>query len=1088
MKKLLLIFFVLMFSIQAVQATQDPLLDRRVTLTLQAVPLDRALEQLASVANIKFMYSSDQLHLETRVSLDVNDRILRDVLDELLVPLGIVYKTHVREGTITLRKPNRQQSSTGVPAADTTLVISGTVRDAAGELMAGVSVFVKGTSRGTITDTEGHFTLRADKGEMLVFSFIGFKPYSLRIGTEAELTVVLTEEASSLGEVIVNAGYWEVTRAEQTGNIARVTAAEIDKQPVSNPLLALQGRMAGVVVQQMSGVPGAGVQLQVRGQNSLRNLMGNNGNYPLIVIDGVQVESAPVASGSALLSVSGIDPLNTLNPANIESIEVLKDADATAIYGSRGANGVILITTKKGKPGDLVLDINAYASVGEVSSHLKLMNTQQYLAMRHKAFELDGATPGAADFDLNGTWSQTRSTDWQKELFGKTASFQDLQVSLSGGSAATSFRVGSGIHHESTVFPGSFGYTKMMGNLNVNHTTADQRINLSFTVNYGLDNNDLFNRNIVADALALAPNAPVYHDDGSLDWTGYTGNIQNPFSYFNISHTSRTSSLLANARIGAELFKGLRLSASLGFTDAATKQVINTPQSSMNPDNLSDSRSNLTDQRSASWIAEPQLSWRGNIGQGRLDVLLGSTFQSRTSEAFGIEGSGFVSDALLGNIRGAETVVINTDEESEYRYAAVFGRIGYMYKERYLINLTARRDGSSRFGADRRFGTFAAAGAAWIFSEEEIVRNGLTFLSFGKLRASYGTTGSDQVGNYGYASTYSPITETYNGSGVIVSNGLANPDFGWEINRKLEAALELGFINDRVRLSVSAYRNRSSNQLVGYPLSAVTGFTSMQYNLEATVQNTGCEIELGTINLRHGAWNWSTSFNLTIPRNKLVEYPGLQYSSYNNTYVVGEPLTISKRYELTGVDPNTGLYTVADVDASGTFNAADRQTVVNLGRTFYGGIGNIIRYGGVELNFLFEFVKQQSNDYFTLFSDTPGTLANQPAFILEGDRWNSSGDDAALQRFTQSQRTPYSRMLLSDFNVTDASFIRLKTVSLTWQLPAAWLAKLSLHDLRVYLQGQNLLTFTGYEGLNPEFAYQQLPPLRTLTFGIQLKL
>lgn len=1086
MKKLLVIFFMLI--IHAVNAMQDPLLDRKVTLTLNSVTLDRALEQLALVVRVKFMYSSDQVNLTERVSLDVNDKFLRDVLEELLTPLGIVYKTHTSESTITLRKQNLQQSSAIIPTSEVVALITGYVRNSSGEPMAGVSVFIKGTSRGTITDSQGQFTLDALQGDMLSFSFIGFKPYEVRIGNEAELSIVLTEEASRLNEVIVNAGYWEVTRAEQTGNIARVTAAEIDKQPVSNPLLALQGRMAGVVVQQISGVPGAGIQLQVRGQNSLRNLMGNNGNYPLIVIDGVQVESAPLTSGSTLLSVSGIDPLNTLNPANIESIEVLKDADATAIYGSRGANGVVLITTKKGKPGNLSLDVNAYTSVGEASSRMKLMNTQQYLAMRNEAFELDGVTPGASDFDLNGTWSQTRNTDWQKKLFGETAKFQDVQLSLSGGSAETSFRMGTGMHHESTVFPGSFGYTKMMGNLNVNHTSPDQRINLSFTVNYGLDNNDLFNRNIVADALALAPTAPLYHDDGTLDWTGYTGSTQNPFSYFKISHTSRTSSLLGNARISAELFKGLRIATSFGFTDGATKQVINTPQVSMNPNNLSDSRSSLMDQRSTSWIAEPQLSWRGQVFQGRLDVLLGTTFQSRTTETFGVEGSGFVSDALLGNIRGARTIVINTDEESEYRYAAAFGRIGYIYKERYLINLTARRDGSSRFGSDSKFGTFAAAGAAWIFSEENFIKNSLKFLSFGKLRASYGTTGSDQIGNYGYASTYSPITETYNGTSVIVSNGLANPDFGWEINRKLEVASDLGFIDDRIRLSVSAYRNRSSNQLVGYPLSAVTGFASVQYNLAATVQNTGCEIELNTVNLRQGSWNWSTSFNLTVPRNKLIEYPGLRYSSYNNTYVVGEPLTISKRYYMPGVDPTTGLYTVTDVDASGTINVSDRQSIVNLGRTLYGGMGNNIRYGNVELSFFFEFVKQQSNDYFTLFSDTPGTLANQPAFILEGNRWHAPGDDATLQRFTQSQRTPYSRMLLSDFNATDASFLRLKTVSLTWQLPAAWLSKIKLRDLRVYAQGQNLLTITRYEGLNPEFAFQQLPPLRTLTFGIQLKL
>lgn len=1077
-----------LLAAHAAQAGNDPLLERRVTLSFTGITLDDALARLGAEAQVKFMYSSDQLALRERVSLNVSDKTLREVLDELLLPLGVVYKTHHRESVITLRTRRQLQTTGAAPASAEGAEIRGRVLDDSGDPVAWATVYVKGTQAGVTTDNAGRFTLEANPGDVLVVTFIGFKTQEIILGSNTNLEIILEQEVQTLTEAVVNAGYWEVKDRERTGNIAVVTAKDIERQPVSNPLLALQGRMPGVVITQANGVPGSGIRLQIRGQNSLRNVQGDNGNLPLYIIDGVPVESAPVESPGALLVTSGIDPLNTLNPANIERIDILKDADATAIYGSRGANGVVLITTKKGKPGKLSADVQAYTSAGNVTRTLDLMNTKQYLAMRNEALALDGRTPGTADVDVNGTWSQEQSTDWQEKLYGGTAAFQDVQASVSGGSATTTFRAGAGFHRESTVFPGDFGYKKIMGNLNITHGSRDEKLRLSMSVNYGYDINNLFSRNIVIDALTLSPNAPLYDDAGNLDWTGYTTSLKNPLSYFEISHESNTASLVSNTSLAYEIVKGLRATVTFGYTDMHTRQVVNTPQASISPDDVAESMSEQLTHLTRTWITEPQVSYTRRISLGRIDALIGTTFQETRSAQFSVEGIGFVSDALLGNLNAAEQVSISRDDKSVYRYEAVFGRIGYVWDEKYFINLTARRDGSSRFGSNNRFGNFGAVGAAWIFSEESLIKNNLPELSFGKLRVSYGTTGNDRIGNYGYLSTYSPVSNTYDGMPILQTTSLANPDFGWEVNRKLEAAFELGFFKDRVMITSSWYRNRSTNQLVGYPLPGTTGFTSVQYNLDATVQNTGWEFQLTSVNLDMESVRWQTSFNLTLPRNELVSYPGLAGSSYADTYVVGEPLTISKRYKWLGVNETSGRYDVLDADEDGLMTGADRTEIINTGRTAYGGIQNTITYKDFSLDFLFEFAKQKSNDYLSLFSAPPGTMSNQPSFILDEERWQADGDDATLQRFTQASRTSYTRTVSSDHNQADASFGRLKTVLLSWKLPATMLAKLKLSDMRVYVQGQNLLTFTRYEGLNPDSPTLHLPPLKTFTVGVALKL
>lgn len=361
----------------------------------------------------------------------------------------------------------------------------------------------------------------------------------------------------------------------------------------------------------------------------------------------------------------------------------------------------------------------------------------------------------------------------------------------------------------------------------------------------------------------------------------------------------------------------------------------------------------------SSWIIEPQLSWKKDLGDGELNLLLGATFQKQSDNQLVHEADGFTSNALIYNLSAASLLFALRDSETVYKYNAAFARLNYNWKQKYLLNLTGRRDASSRFGTDKRFANFGAVGAAWIFSAENFMQKHMPFLSFGKIRGSYGTTGNDQIGDYQYLNTYGIGSSNYAGVVGLNPTRLYNPDFGWEKNTKLEAALEMGFLNDRLFITAGWFRNRSSSQLVGIPLPGTTGFNTLQANLDATVQNNGYEFTLRSVKVQRTNFRWVTDFNLTTTRNKLIAFPGLEASTYANQYVIGQPLNIVKLYRYTGVDPETGLYTFQDVNGDGLLTPTeDKQTVRDLNPKFFGGLHNVLTYHNWELDFLFQFVKK----------------------------------------------------------------------------------------------------------------------------------
>jgi TonB-dependent starch-binding outer membrane protein SusC len=1079
------------------------LLDKPLSLELHDVTLSETLHEIENVTNVKFVYSPNQLHADERISLKVTHQTLRKVLEELLIPREINYKVHEAQSIITLKRKTRlsmgvvTQSNAAESMAEsrTPQIISGTITESvSSQPLAGVNVFVKGTSRGTTSDARGHFSIEVDADEILVFSFIGYQAQEIRITGQSTLNIALQEETKNLNEVVINAGYYSTTKATQTGNIIKVTANDIEKQPVSNPIATLMGRVPGLEVTQQTGVPGGNFKVRIRGTNSIAN-----GNDPLYIIDGVPFMSTSMSlsetSGNILGNPNavggGSGPLNSINPADIESIEVLKDADATAIYGSRGANGVILITTKQGHQGDTKVEVIAYTGAGRITNTVKLLDRSQYLQMRKEAFANSNSTPTLANARDLVVWDTTRYTDWQKELLGGNAITNDVQLRISGGNLNTSFSVGGGYHRETTVFPGNNADQRVSTNITISNTSTNQKLKSSFTFNYAENNTNLIKEDLTRRALILPPVAPATKDEnGNISWTNWNFTYENPIAFLNRKYEATTTNLIANSVISYAITPALEIKTSMGITRTAMTATTLTPISSLDPVSAMTAQNQTYFGNSAfnNWIIEPQAIFKQQVGPGTLSALVGATFLDQTSEGFAESAFGFTSEALMKNRAAAPGRFQGTNYYSQYRYHAVFSRINYALHDKYLVNLTARRDGSSRFGPGNQFATFAAIGTAWIFSQEKFFKEKLSVLSFGKIRASYGTTGNDQLGDYQYLDTYRFSNGLYQGQIGLTPARLNNPDFAWETNTKLEGALELGFLDDKIWTAISVYQNRSSNQLVGYPLPPTTGFTSIQGNFPATVQNTGIELEINFHILQKTNFTWKTMANLTVPKNKLLEFPNIEASpTYANAYEVGEPLSIRKQYKLIGVDPVTGIYRVEDVNQDGAFNTEDRKTIIFVGQRYFGGLLNTLQWKNIQLDFLFQFVKQTGVNFQTFF-DVPGLLTNQPAHVMQ--RWQQEGDVATIQRFatTGAPISTYTRYRASNQIITDASFIRLKNLSLAYTLPKEWLQKLNINNARIFIQGQNLLTITDYEGFDPEYQNLSLPPLRVLTGGISINL
>ena len=1036
------------------------------------------------------VFANEQFFRASRpVSVKAENMPLQDFLNALLKDQPLDYSIQGKTIVLSWKTPAAAQApvAAGDAQVQDNITIKGKVTDEKGYPLPAVSIVVPGTPFGTHTEPDGTYILRnVPKNAELVVSYIGFETQRFKISGREEINVTLTISVSGLEEMVV-IGYGTTTKAKNTGSISSITSEEISKQPVANPLNALQGRVAGALVTQSNGLPGSRVTIVVRGLNTLDAT--GAGSQPLYIIDGVpfniQDGSIPVTNDlngrGSFAANGGISPFSIINPAEIERIDILKDADATAIYGTRGANGVVLITTKKGRAGKTKLNINVYRGAGKVGHFIPMMNMEQYLQMRKEAYANDGITPTAANAPDLLLWDQNTRTDWQKKYLGGTANATDAQATVSGGDQRTRFLLNAGYHKETTVFPGDYDDYRISTRLNAEHSSLDKKFFASVAVNYSYGESDLL-RQDMSTLYNLPPNLPLYNADGSLIWTG---SFTNPESYLLVKYLGKTNNLMTNTILRYTIMPGLDLKTSFGYNSISLNQNNQYPAISKNP--LSGTPTNSADFTTIEqkgYIAEPQLTYNTNIAKGRLSALLGATFQHSLNTSLRNSGDNYSTPALLGTLAGAGTYSNPVAGYTQYRYNSLFGRVTYDWDSKYLLNAVLRRDGSSRFGADNRFGNFWSIGAGWIFSNEEFAKS-LSWLSFGKLRGSYGVTGNDQIGDYQYRNLYGTAT-AYQGGAALVPSRVENPTLQWQTTYKLEFGMELGFFRNAVQMTANYYTNRTPNQLGFLTMASQAGFNSYSANFDALIRNTGFELELNTVNIRKKDFKWSTSFNMTIPRTKVVD-ASKSYFFYN-AKAIGQQLSYAMRFRYRGVDPATGkpMYRDAGKDSL-TFTPSfsnDREVAGYTAPKAYGGLNNVITYKNFDLSFFFQYTVQDGN---ILPASAPGVLSNGNQTVFWLNRWQKPGDVSTGPRYTSSSSI-YSAWGSSDAIFGNASLLRLRNVNLSYAFPKQVAERLKADNLRVYLQGQNLWWTSKQKYVYDPETGTAMPPLRVITAGINVTL
>lgn len=999
--------------------------------------------------------------------------------------------------------------SAGHVCAASPLAVEGRVVNSNGEPLVGVAVMVKGSRVGCTTDVDGKFLIKASENTggrfpmNLTFRYIGCKDREIRISNQSQCdmgNVVMENDAFSINEVVV-VGYGQSSKEKLVGSVADVKGAKVSNATSDSPILAMQGNAAGVYVQQGQGVPGGGSStVLIRGQKSISS--SSTYTKPLYIIDGVPFNTnreSPM--GYVSTGVFGLpDALAFLNPEDIESITVLKDADATAIYGTRGSNGVVLVTTKKGQAGKVKVDVQLSKTASWVPKRLDFLNTEEYLDIRRKALDADvaaGVFPkgyNELDYPDLFVFDQTADYDWQEQLLGKTAWGTDAQVRVSGGNENTSFMLSGAYYDSETVSIGDDDYKRYTGRANIQHHTRNNR----FRVEAGLSLSRIEMESDVASSgygvVNTAPNTPIFDEQGRPyyipDYTGW----DSPANFTAYDGSNKVTSVVFNTTASYNIWRGLTAKVALGYEHSSSNQIAKYGRYYYNPyDVTSYNQARYYTLNTSVLNVEPQLTYTTPLFGGDASILAGMTFQSAEDKALCIYGQRYPGDIFLDNAASASVVSSHTNPTNQSKLASFFMRLSYDWKDRYLFNAVLRYDGSSRFGEDHRFGTFFSLGGGWVFSHEKFFKESSLskWWSFGKLRMSYGKTGNDNLKDYEYLTKYTTSSYPYEGEVGITPSNLSNENLHWETTYKFDMGLELGFWRDRLLLNMSYYDYRTKESLWNQKLPSQSGFSTIFANINAEVQNKGFELEINSRNIEKKDFSWSTSFNISFPVNKLLKYEGLESSSYYNTYVIGESLNLVRRYKYLGVDPETGCAMVEDVDGDGTITSrGDYQVLGKTDPDFYGGLTNTFRYKDFSLEFLLYFRKKpMQTGYFWRFYDSIGGTGNV-THEMANNYWKGPGDTTAKYpglTTTRNSDIGYSYfyyLSYSDMAYSNGSYLKLQNLKLGYNLPKSITKKLGMSALQLYVQGRNLFTITNYDSYDPETGDASMPQLRQFTFGL----
>jgi len=1121
----------------AYNTNAQELLNKEMSIKVESAEVKSILSRIEKEAGVRFIYSANTIQARKKVSLSVKNGRLSEILDKLLTPLQITYEL---EGNRILLEKKIPKESSAAPQSSAVVdkTISGKIVDEKGEGLPGVSVVIKGTQRGSTTNVDGTYQLSApDEGGILIFSFVGYTTEEREIGNQSIIDITLKVDTKSLEEVVV-VGYGTMKRANVTSAIASVPMNEIKDMPVSNVATALQGKIPGVVIQQNNGTPGSTPAIKVRGFGSI-----SAGNAPLIVVDG-NIVSANIFS--------------LLNTSDIESMDVLKDASSTAIYGSKGSNGVILITTKRGKSGKTNVNLDVYGGFQQLSKKLDLLNSQQFAEFGKQASNnayLDNVTganiadPNSVrptdylryryprgevydwfNFDDPAKVANLPYYDYQDEIFRK-AKMSSYQLSVTGGTDKARYSISGGyLNQDGIIKRSALDRYTLRANVEMD-LLPKLKIGLNLNPSYKIqqevnDQGHWANNAVVNSALSVMPMIPIYAADGSYtsqaafaapyNYPGITNPVANITEY---NSKFLSSNLLGNAYAEYGFLKNFnyRVSGNVNFTGERRNsyRTSKMPLNQILPPTTSTGTAFST--QAMSWLFNQTINYNKSFNDiHNVDVLIGmesTKYQFQDSNSSGSSYPNDVVETLNGSASGTTTTA--TSQLYENASASYFARANYNYKGKYLVNVSVRRDGSSIFGPDNRWGTFPAASLGWRINEEAFLRN-VKSISEAKLRVSYGLSGNNAfTNNYPYVATLRSDNYSFNNALVngLAPSSLANPKLGWERSKQFDAGIDLGLFNNRITLIVDYYQRTTTDLLLSVNVPTLTGFGSVVKNI-GKMENKGWEFGLNTRNLA-GAFTWNTSLNLSFNRNKVVALgptgdPIRSASGVGETNItqIGSPIGSFYGYVQLGVfkdqadlDANPhdatskpGDVKYKDVNGDKKIDANDRTIIGNNQPDFIYGITNTFNYKGFDLNISLQGT--QGNEILNLsrrfFENLEGN-ANQLTTVL--DRWVSPSQPGNGITPRANARTTGNNNAVSTRWVEDGSYLRIQNVSLGYQLPKEWMSKAKIQQVRIYASAQNLFTFTKYLNFNPEVSnyesaltagvdYGVYPLAKTFTVGV----
>ena len=1041
-------FFILL-SVMTVFAGSSYSQTKSLNLNLKNSTVREVLLNIEKQSEFVFMYSEKLIDVNREVSINVGDQNINEVLDKLFAGTSVSYK--VQDRFVLLTTPEVTGNDAMLQQQKS---ISGTVTDASGLPLPGVTVLVKGTTKGSVTDYNGNFTIaELSSDAILIFSFVGMKTQEVAVAGKNVLNISLEEDAIGIEEVVA-IGYGVVKKSDLTGSVGSIKSDEIAKQPVVRVDEALQGRISGVQVTNTSGAPGSGTSIRIRGGNSI-----NAGNEPLYVIDGF---------------IGGGD-LNTINPGDIESIEVLKDASSTAIYGSRGSNGVILITTKRGAKGKgFGVSLDSYVGIQTPVKKIDLLNGPDFAEYRNEYAEFLGNSIPFPNID------EVANTDWQEVLF-RDVPMTNHTLNFFNHTANSNYYVSLNYLNQDGIQLGS-GFDRYQIRFNFDQDLGNvAKVGASF--NGARSNRE--NPRASAIGAYVLPTAPIYNEDGSyhsvdaINGSTYNNPIAQDKLIMDNTYKNRA---LGNIYMQINPVKGLIVKSTFGFDIETTKQ--NRYYSVDLPTNYEKARGGQAYVNTSfenSIQNENTVNYVKEIGKHEFNLLGGWTYQKYSSEGLNVEALGFTNDVTTYNAveTGDPEFLKATSGETSWTLLSGLYRLNYSYDGKYLLTVSGRHDGSSRLAEENKWQFFPSAALAWRMSEESFIKELGVFNNL-KLRASYGKTGSQSIDPY---STLARLNSGYTYIGgqqvlTFVPAGSADPTLKWEVTDQYDVGVEAGFFDGKLGIEFDYYYKKTTDLLLARELPFQTGFETRLENV-GSLQNQGIDITVrGTI-IDKKDFSWTSDLTVSSNKNELLELSGGKEFIENGVgsrLIVGEDVSTffgakfiglwQEGDEGIGGNNVPGALKFEDLDGDGLITALDGQIIGKGTPDLFGGLNNVLTYKNFTLSAFLDF--SYGNDIYDLDGRPFNTGHITNVYGKFRNRWTPDNTNTDVPRAGTQANTyfeAYPGLGGNSYDVHDGSYVRLKTVNLQYQIPVG---KKIIKSLAVYGTATNLFTITKYEGFSPD--------------------